>query len=158
MDRRTLLRRGFQAMGAIVAGAVGVPALILGLGPMWQERRRELWVPLGALEDYGIGEVSKALVVLPEGAAQRPVAERGVFVWRPEPEQLVVFSRNCTDLSCPITWDLGSNWFYCPCHGGIFAVDGTPQAGPPSRPLFRYALRVREGTLEIDLDSVPPMV
>ena len=30
-------------------------------------------------------------------------------------------------------------------------------AGPPNKPLYRYANRVRDGVLEIDLFSLPPM-
>jgi menaquinol-cytochrome c reductase iron-sulfur subunit len=94
---------------------------------------------------------------VPRGDWARSLGEKGVFVWRASEEEVVVFSRNCTDLSCPVTWDPGSNWFYCPCHGGIFAQDGTNVAGPPTRPLYRYANRVQNGVLEIDLLSLPPM-
>jgi menaquinol-cytochrome c reductase iron-sulfur subunit len=69
----------------------------------------------------------------------------------------VVFSRNCTDASCPVVFDAGSDCFLCPCHGGVFSKDGTPLHGPPPRPLWRYAARVRAGVLEIDLNSLPPM-
>ena len=68
----------------------------------------------------------------------------------------VVFSRVCTDVGCPVTYDRGSACFLGPCHGGIFTQDGTPIHGPPPRPLYRYAARVRDGVLEIDLNSLPP--
>jgi menaquinol-cytochrome c reductase iron-sulfur subunit len=101
--------------------------------------------------------VTKAMVEVPgDGLAHLPQF-KGVFVWRETADRLVVYSRNCTDLSCPVTWDEGSGWFYCPCHGGIFNQQGEPVAGPPNRPLYRYATRVREGVVEIDLKSLPPM-
>lgn len=157
MNRRTLLQHGFRALGAVVAAAVGVPALVLAVGPAWKARRKETWVPLGGLDDFPPGEMRKTIVELPPGVGARPLAERAVFARRTGPTELVVFSRNCTDLGCPITWDRGSEWFFCPCHGGIFSSDGERQAGPPARPLFRYAVRERDGVFEIDLDSVPPM-
>ncbi|WP_164102419.1 QcrA and Rieske domain-containing protein [Candidatus Laterigemmans baculatus] len=92
-----------------------------------------------------------------KGASGAAVAQ-SVYVWRRSAEEVVVFSRSCTDLGCPVTWDPGSHCFLCPCHGGIFAKDGERMAGPPDRPLYRYANRVRDGRLEIDLSSVPPMV
>ena len=30
-------------------------------------------------------------------------------------------------------------------------------AGPPKEPLYRYATRIRDNILEIDLNSIPPM-
>lgn len=89
----------------------------------------------------------------------RSLDEKGVYVWRKSEKEadVVVFSRNCTDLSCPVKFDEGSECFYCPCHGGIFDKQGIPLAGPPSVPLYRYANRVRGGVLEIDLNSLPPM-
>jgi menaquinol-cytochrome c reductase iron-sulfur subunit len=83
--------------------------------------------------------------------------ERGVYVWRRSEQEVVVFARNCTDLSCPVTWDPGSQWFFCPCHGGIFSKDGERMAGPPKRPLYRYTNRIRDGVVEIDLRSLPPI-
>ena len=53
-------------------------------------------------------------------------------------------------------YDPGSTFYYCPCHGGIFNQAGDPVAGPPARPLYRLATRVRGGVLEIDLTSIPP--
>jgi hypothetical protein len=71
----------------------------------------------------------------------RPLSRQGVYVWRPTDEEVVVFSRSCTDLGCPVIWDGGSQCFFCPCHGGIFARDGRRMAGPPDRELYRYANR-----------------
>jgi Rieske Fe-S protein len=79
-------------------------------------------------------------------------------VWAESPDQFVVFSRACTDLSCPVRWDPGSQWFFCPCHGGIFDRRGEPRAGPPAVPLHRYQTRIRDGILEVDVFSVPPLI
>lgn len=157
MTRRKLLT-GFAAAGSLgLAGVVGVPAILTALSPLRTAREGEVWSAVGPIERFPVGEVRKANVDVPRFDQARSLREKGVFVWHSDAEGVVVYSRDCTDLGCPITHDPGSNWFFCPCHGGIFATDGTPKAGPPNRPLYRYAIRVRDGILEIDLRSVPPM-
>ena len=108
-----------------------------------------------ALDDFPVGAMTRAEVDVPRPDSSRALREKGVYVWRVSGEAIVVFSRNCTDLSCPVTYDPGSECFFCPCHGGIFAKDGERLAGPPNRPLYRYATRIEQGVLEIDLNSVP---
>jgi menaquinol-cytochrome c reductase iron-sulfur subunit len=144
-------------MGAVTAGVVGIPAAISALSPLWKTRPEAWWRPIGELHSFPVGGVHEATVFMPRDDWARNVRVKSVYVWRPTEDRLVVYSRNCTDLSCPIVWDPGSQWFLCPCHGGIFDQEGEPKAGPPPRPLYRYANRVRNGVLEIDLRSLPPM-
>jgi cytochrome b6-f complex iron-sulfur subunit len=41
----------------------------------------------------------------------------------------------CTHFGCIVKWRQEEKDFYCPCHAGIFAPDGTVLAGPPPKPL-----------------------
>jgi Rieske Fe-S protein len=158
MDRKKFLKLAVHGIGTIVAGIVAVPALTTALSPLWNRRHGPLWEPLGRLEEFPVtATVHKAVIAVPREDSSRSLREKGVYVWRPSAEEIVVFSRNCTDLGCPVTWDPGSAWFFCPCHGGIFAQNGARKAGPPKRPLFRYANRVRNGVIEIDVKSLPAM-
>lgn len=157
MNRRRLLTACIGAGGVVVGAIVGLPGLLAALTPALEPRRGGRWRPLGRLEEFEVGKVEKTTVPLSRGASAQSLEAKAVYVWRRSADELVVYSRNCTDLSCPVNYDPGSECFFCPCHGGIFAKDGTPMAGPPSVPLYRYATRVREGILEIDLNSLPPM-
>jgi Rieske Fe-S protein len=156
MDRRALMKWGLRAIGLATAGMVGVPAAVTLLAPA-RRPPEPRWRPLGALDGFAVGTVTSAVVEAPSPGWSRVLDRRAVYVWRPSEQELVVFSRSCTDLGCPIRWDPGSRWFFCPCHGGIFAEDGTVRAGPPNRPLDRFASRVVAGQVEIDLHSLPPM-
>src|SRR5690554_5405638 len=122
MTRRTLLIWLIRGMGASTAAVVGLPALATLLSPILARRRRgAAWAPVGPMGRFEIGEVGKAAIQLPQAEGfPRTVSQVGIFVWRRGEAELVVFSRNCTDLSCPVTHDPGSGWFFCPCHGGIF--------------------------------------
>lgn len=157
MTRRQLLSAAAVTGGVGLAGIIAVPAVVHSLSPVLTAYDEPVWRPLGPVDGYPPGEVRKAVVEVSQGTRQRAIREKAVFVWHSEQEGLVVFARDCTDLGCQIELDKGNDWFFCPCHGGIFSTDGEPQAGPPNRPLFRYTNRIREGILEIDLRSLPPV-
>lgn len=157
MERRTLLKRLVQAAGALVTAIVAVPALISGLSPALRGRPRDDWRGVGPVEEFPVGTTREVVVQMAGDAWPRPMAQQAVYVWRPAEDRIIVFSRSCTDLGCPLNYDPGSRCFLCPCHGGIFAQDGRRMAGPPGEPMHRYATRIREGLVEIDVSSVPPM-
>jgi menaquinol-cytochrome c reductase iron-sulfur subunit len=157
MERRTLLTMLVHGGSVLVGAVIALPALIAGIFPALRGRPGELWRPLGRLDQFPVGQTQAAVIEQAVEGEPRPLARQGVYVWRPTDVEVVVFSRSCTDLGCPVIWDRGSQCFFCPCHGGIFARDGRRMAGPPDRELYRYANRVREGVLEVDVYSVPPM-
>ena len=156
MTRRSFFGLLVTGGAVIVAGIVGIPALLTGLSPALQGRRRPAWRPVGRLEDFPAGEVRQAQLPADRAGWPRSFRRQAVFVWRRSEADLVVFSRSCTDLGCPLDYDAGSACFFCPCHGGIFAQNGERLAGPPNGPMYRYAHRVQGGVLEIDIFSLPP--
>lgn len=155
MERRDFLELLAKGGGGVIAAIVAIPAAIAVLSPVIRRRREEVWLPVGRLDEFDPDAVSKAVVEIPWNPES--LRGKGVFVWRVSGKDVVVFSRSCTDLSCPVTYDPGSGWFYCPCHGGIFDEEGVNVAGPPPRPLDRFSTRVTGGVLEIDLNSIPPV-
>lgn len=159
MNRRRLLKWTVNIVGAVVASIVAVPSIIAALSPALRSPRRvrDAWYPVGSLDQFATGAVVKATVQLSGPEPVEPMPAQAVYVWRVSTDEVIVFSMACTDLGCPVNYDPGSEFFYCPCHGGIFRRDGEPVAGPPARPLYRYATRVRGDVLEVDLMSVPPV-
>jgi nitrite reductase/ring-hydroxylating ferredoxin subunit len=62
--------------------------------------------------------------------------------------KLVAYSQVCTHLSCAVVYDKAEQSLLCPCHNGRFNLDqGTPIAGPPTRPLPRIKLEERDGRI-----------
>jgi menaquinol-cytochrome c reductase iron-sulfur subunit len=157
MSRRKLLTLLLGAGGTVLSGVFVLPAVVAALSPAARRGPSSAWRAAGPLEEFPIGEVVPAIVEVEHGDTAYSLDRKAVYVWRTSGEEVVVYSRSCTDLSCPVHFDRGSECFFCPCHGGIFAKDGTPMAGPPPRPLYRYATRIENGVLEIDLFSLPPM-
>lgn len=62
-------------------------------------------------------------------------------------DNLNVLSNSCAHLGCPVRWVLveGKGEFLCPCHGGIYDINGGYVAGPPPRGMYSYVKReIRE--------------
>ena len=67
-------------------------------------------------------------------------------------DNLNVLSSSCAHLGCPVRWILreGEGELLCPCHGGIYNINGEYVAGPPPRDLYSYTHEVREdGTIYV---------
>ena len=65
---------------------------------------------------------------------------------------LNVLSSSCAHLGCPVRWLIreGEGEFLCPCHGGIYNINGEYVAGPPPRDMYSYDFEVREdGTVHV---------
>jgi Rieske Fe-S protein len=65
-----------------------------------------------------------------------------------------VLSNSCAHLGCPVRWLVnaeGEGEFLCPCHGGIYDINGGWVGGPPPRGMYRYTqVKVEEdGTLYV---------
>jgi Rieske Fe-S protein len=69
-------------------------------------------------------------------------------------ENINVLSNSCAHLGCPVRWLVnaeGEGEFLCPCHGGIYDINGGWVGGPPPRGMYRYTqVKVEEdGTLYV---------
>ena len=188
MKRRTLLTGLVVGGSLAVGGIVGIPVLVFALTPREVDARQAWRgigsledFPIGSMtaveivavqrprgaegeRDENSPKVSAAAGVLPSDnlrSLTRGADEalpRGAFVWRRSVDELVVYSRSCTDLGCPLTFDRGSFCFVCPCHGGILNKYGKRLAGPPDRPMYQYQVRVVDGDqVQVDVLSVPPV-
>ena len=57
--------------------------------------------------------------------------------------KIVAYSQVCTHLSCAVVYDRSEGGLFCPCHHGLFNLQGQPVAGPPTRPLPRITVEQR---------------
>jgi Rieske Fe-S protein len=68
-------------------------------------------------------------------------------------ESINVLSNSCAHLGCPVRWLTveGHGEFLCPCHGGIYDINGGWVGGPPPRGMYRYTrVKIEEdGTLYV---------
>ncbi len=148
-SRRHFLSRAGAALSAAVAAFLGT---ILGAFA-WprQGPRTASWTPLGPTARVPFDSfrafdvrVSKRQGWFDHTEARTVYAGRFDGAW-------VVFSATCTHLGCAVRWDRRRAEFRCPCHGGVFGVDGSVSAGPPPQPLVRLPVRERGATLEVEV-------
>ncbi|NIM75628.1 MAG: Rieske 2Fe-2S domain-containing protein [Armatimonadetes bacterium] len=148
-SRRRFLSWLSGVITAIIALLLGVPLLGAFIGPSLKQRK-EKWVALGPVRSlpdnmptrfkFSYQDVDGWRVAMVSGTAYA--------VQRPK-EKLYVLSNICTHLGCPVKWDDDARRFLCPCHAGVFDIEGNVISGPPPRPLDRYRYRVEEGVLQI---------
>jgi Rieske Fe-S protein len=82
--------------------------------------------------------------------------------------QLNVLSNSCAHLGCPVRWNSEKQLYLCPCHGGLYDINGGWVGGPPPRGMYRYTdAEVRENgklyvkhefNIEKGLDKQQPYV
>ena len=59
--------------------------------------------------------------------------------------KLNVLSNSCAHLGCPVRWMSDKQLYLCPCHGGLYDINGGWVGGPPPRGMYRYTeTEVRE--------------
>ena len=58
--------------------------------------------------------------------------------------ELNVMSNHCAHLGCPVRWMPEEGQILCPCHGGIYNINGGHTGGPPAHGLWRYVSQIRE--------------
>jgi Rieske Fe-S protein len=82
--------------------------------------------------------------------------------------KLNVLSNSCAHLGCPVRWMSDKQLYLCPCHGGLYDINGGWVGGPPPRGMYRYtAAEVRKDgklyvkhryNIEKGLDKTEPYV
>jgi succinate dehydrogenase / fumarate reductase iron-sulfur subunit len=147
LDRRALLASLLGAGAAAVLGAIGLGAIA---GPALS-KAPEQWVPVSALDDLRSDGVTTVLIQYDvKSGFYTERASLPVLVSR-NANELICFRATCPHLGCTVRWDGNASRFRCACHGGTFDRDGAVLAGPPPRPLDRYAFKVDSGQLLVEV-------
>ncbi len=122
-SRRKLLK---LLVGVPVAGAAATPLLAAA---NYVYPPASLTTPPAPMAVAGVGELQ--------------VGEVKQFVYNKIPAALVrldekeyrAFYRRCPHLGCTASWEPENKRFFCPCHNGVFDIEGKNIAGPPPSPL-----------------------
>jgi cytochrome b6-f complex iron-sulfur subunit len=61
------------------------------------------------------------------------------------PQGFKAFSAICTHLGCIVGWDAARRQIACPCHAGLFDLNGKPVSGPPPKALPEHGVAVVNG-------------
>ena len=66
------------------------------------------------------------------------------------PQEVKAFSAVCTHLGCLVDWDGKKREILCPCHAGLFDLNGSVVSGPPPKPLPSHPVKIMEGKIFVD--------
>ena len=151
MERRRFLARIITTIHAAIGGTV---ALIAGgaiVSPRLGARQQD-WVPAASMSALPPNQPTPTMLrVLREDGYTQVVDRRMVFLLNTGESQVLAIDSTCTHLGCRVSWDPESETIRCPCHGGVFDRFGAVLAGPPPAPLARYATRIEDDTVLVQL-------
>ncbi len=97
------------------------------------------------------GEPSVATVTLPWSPAEIKTNSGRIFRFGSQPGILVrtpsgelrAFTAVCTHLGCTVQYRAAREDIWCPCHNGVYDLNGKNVSGPPPRPLEPYKVFVK---------------
>ena len=147
--QRMFVATGFSGWGISngTASAMLIADQLLGRPNPWSS----LYDPSRrANSQFNRGGESQSVVGSVEQIARDSggVVTRGrqrIAVWRSAEGALHALSARCTHMGCTVTWNNAQRTWDCPCHGSVFARDGSVLHGPATEPLRH--LRVPKHTL-----------
>lgn len=97
--------------------------------------------PKGLLQrSFSATPISSLDLIGPGGGA---IVEHGgakIGVWKDDDGIAHAVSATCTHKGCTVTWNNAERTWDCPCHGSIFAADGSIVHGPATQPLPSVAV------------------
>lgn len=130
-ERRTFLSRLLK--GSLALGLLSSVGVVVAY--IFPPERREfnpgrLRLRVASLSDFSIGK-----------AKQVVFAGRPIWVLRLN-SGFVALSAVCTHRGCIVNWDERRQLLSCPCHGGVFDMNGNVVAGLPRQPLPRLPVEV----------------
>ncbi len=146
-SRRDMLRYGLWGVGGLMVAMVGAPVTGFFIAPALKQEG-SVWVPAAPIKDIPLGVPTPIeYMQRARDGWVRTESRHSAWVLTRDGKNFVAYDPRCTHLGCAYTWKADRNQFFCPCHDGIFDVDGKVVSGPPPRPLDRYETKVLSGVL-----------
>lgn len=149
MSRRRFLQFGIGAVAGFIGAVLGIPLVGYTVAPALS-RNQVKWVEVGAIDNIAPGQPRKAeYASLKRDGWIEETVRKTVWVLTKDGKEFTAYDPRCTHLGCAYSWQADKNRFFCPCHDGVFDIDGRVIGGPPPRPLDRYETKVENGKLYI---------
>lgn len=147
MGRRDFMKTVIAGISGVIGAAIGLPAIAYVVGPALT-KAADTWIRLGAVSKVELGNPTlfKTIIETQTGWINAE-EEFSAYVLTENGQDFVAISNVCTHLGCRVRWIPDEEGFYCPCHNGVFAKDGTVISGPPPRPLDKFESKVEDGVL-----------
>ena len=138
MTRRGLIDGVIRVCGAITGVGLLVPALAY-LWPATKSGPVKTREEAGSAAGWDVWQAKKI------AAGGKPV-----LVVRTD-QGFVAMSAVCTHLGCLVEFDSAARKVLCPCHAGLFDLQGRVTGGPPPRPLQIYSVSEVQGKIYVSI-------
>jgi menaquinol-cytochrome c reductase iron-sulfur subunit len=148
-------RRGFfkwsvGVLTSLCGLVVGIPLIGSFVGPAFRTMKTN-WIKVaevGTLPE-GLPISLNAADVQVDAYVQESVI-RHLWAVKHSGTEVTVFSPICPHLGCHYNWNLATGHFECPCHGSVYAPDGTVLGGPAPRRLDTLPVKIENGGLYVE--------
>ncbi len=144
MNRRSFLSWGTAGIAVLCSGvAVSFGAVVRFMVPsVFYEPPQSF--KIGNPGDFAFGQPTF-------------LVDEKIFVFRDRDRGFAVASGVCTHLGCTVAHFQSDQNFHCPCHGSVFAADGSVVHGPAPKALQWFEVtQTRDGQLLVNKDRVVP--
>jgi len=146
LERRGFLVWVFWTAMALIASSVVTPLVAFFSGPLVQWRS-PVRVRIGRVDDLPLDRPQRVeFVVRRRDGWVTESGRRAAWIVRRQ-SGVTAFDPRCTHLGCAYRWRDATGQFVCPCHNGLYDLDGRVVGGPPPRPLDTYTVMVEDGIL-----------
>src|SRR5437763_1647236 len=125
--RRTFLKWLTQALGALVGAILAIPAIAYLLDPRNRPAPEGDFKTVTRLDALEPGVPLQAVVrdVRRDAWTLHPSDVVGrVWLIRRHGDKVDAFTTVCPHLGCSVNYEPGARRFICPCHNGMFDLDG----------------------------------
>lgn len=149
LTRRQVAKLGTVVGGAVAGLAVGGPIVGFIVSPAFQPRTPLAWRRVARIDQVPLRTPTRYVVHFPDGYWSTASEPWGAYVVRLSRSETLVFSNICTHMQCAVRWQADLHQFECPCHGGLYTIEGTNVGGPPPKPLPQWVHRIEDGVLYV---------
>ena len=148
-SRRTFLAKLITLISGTIGVVLGVVLAGFAISPALKKKEKD-WVEIGEVQGLEANEPKEVIYYYTkkDGWLSKRVKSL-VYVLKNEKDEIIVFSPTCSHLGCSVRWDDERKQFLCPCHGGVYDINGKVIEGPPPRPLTRYRIKFEKEKLYV---------
>ena len=148
-SRRHFFVGAIYGLWALIAAALGIPALIYLLFPP-KARKADEWIVAGDISHLTPNVPTEIPFRRNRVDGWKVISEKSTaWVVKDVSDRVAAFGPQCTHLGCAIHWEDAKSEFLCPCHNSVFDAQGRVVSGPAPRPLDRYETKIDGSKLMI---------
>jgi Rieske Fe-S protein len=127
----------------ILGGAILAPSFA---------RRADSWLRAAPIDSVAGDEpLSVTLRIARQDGFTQVIDRVVVYLVKTGDNQVRAMSSTCTHLGCRTSYDRDSKRILCPCHGGVYDMQGNVISGPPPAGLATLPTRVEDGQVLVQV-------